>query len=119
MEQDFNFSKADNHLSLIKLSGMKLIDVIGYVSRPFGDGETYFIISSVVLENEKKEQLLVHAEGEHDTPYLYTDKGIPHLDSEFLGKIYDDTNEVEEDTEEEDIEEEEEEIHDEYDDLFS
>lgn len=77
-------------LSLEKLTGQKIKDVLGYVSMEFG--EPSFQLTKIVLENGTQ----FWCEGEHDHPYI-TDGTGDKLDEYLLQSIHDEENPEEED----------------------
>lgn len=70
-------------ISLNKLLGSKIKDVLGYVTMEFGDPT--FKLSRVILEDDNE----LWVEGEHDLPYLTEgEKPVKELDSEILQDLY-------------------------------
>ena len=65
----------DTDISLAKLTGKKVKDVVGHLTKEFGDPT--FQLSKIVLEDGS----IIHCEGEHDMPYL---TGIPGVSDEDL-----------------------------------
>ena len=55
---------SDYQLSLVKLTGKKIKDIVGYISTEFGD--PIFKLCFVVFEGGSE----MGCEGEHDMPYL-------------------------------------------------
>jgi hypothetical protein len=74
-------------ISLKKLSGLEVVDVLGYISNEFG--QPTFKLTNVVLSNGCR----IGVEGEHDFPYLtphYRDELVPAgLQEETLQALYD------------------------------
>lgn len=57
----------DKQVSLVKLSGKKVVDITGYISNEFGHPS--FLISQIVFEDGSHE----FVGGEHDFPYIEGD----------------------------------------------
>lgn len=78
---------SDWELSLVKLAGQQIKDVVGYLTGEFGLDAPVFEITNIVLEDGTK----IRVEGEHDCPYLtpYNTESIPNLSDEYLKEIYD------------------------------
>lgn len=62
--------KSDYLVSLSKLIGKKVVDVVGYPSNEFGDDTLVFKIDGLILEGGS----VIGVEGEHDFPYLPCDE---------------------------------------------
>jgi len=83
----------DDSISLSKLTGKPIKDVLGYISMEFG--EPAFKLVKVILEDDTA----FWCEGEHDMPYLtdgYGEKAAM-FDSDELQAIYDEDNGEDED----------------------
>ena len=82
-------------IGLTRLTGLKIREVLGYLSQEFGD--TIFKITALELEDGS----LIGVEGEHDFPYLstYARYPIPNMDEETLDRLYDEDNPDEDETE--------------------
>jgi len=65
----------DLGISLTKLTGKKIKDIVGHLTKEFGDPT--FQLSMIVLEDGS----IIHCEGERDMPYL---TGIPGVSDEDL-----------------------------------
>ena len=65
--------------SLSKFTGKKVVDVLGYPSDPFG-GCPVFVVSQIKFEDGTS----LHMEGEHDTAYFPSEKGLQNMDEETL-----------------------------------
>lgn len=76
-------------LSLSKLTGKKIVDLVGYIASPYG-GEPTFGISAVVFDDGS----IQHVEGSHDWAYVYWPWDNPIND--LVQRIYDATREDEE-----------------------
>lgn len=78
----------DDSISLSKLTGMPIKDVLGYISMEFG--EPCFKMVKIVLDDNSA----FWAEGEHDMPYLTDGYGdnAAKFDEEELQSIYDEEN---------------------------
>lgn len=79
---------SDYRISLRKLVGVPIVDIVGYITDEFGDAT--FKMCGVVFENGTR----LVCEGEHDLPYL-TGFGInepPNFDDETLQALYDEGN---------------------------
>lgn len=74
-----------NYISLSKLTGKPIKDVIGNLSME--TGEVTFTLSYVVLKDGTKFMV----EGEHDFPYLTWDD-VPNMDEETLDRLYQEMN---------------------------
>lgn len=85
-EKDFLADGSGWQLSLNKLTGKKIVDVIGYPSCPFDENTPVFKICEVVFEDGTT----VNVEGEHDTPYIPADDGLNNMDEKTLKKLSDD-----------------------------
>lgn len=70
---------------LSDITGKKIIEIIGYVSMEFGD--PVFKIYRIVYEDET----FSFVEGEHDFPYIPTDKNVTE---ETLEKIREEEDEL-------------------------
>jgi hypothetical protein len=68
----------DLGISLTKLTGKKIKDIVGHLTKEFGDPT--FQLSMIVLEDGS----VIHCEGEHDMPYL---TGIPGVSDEDLESL--------------------------------
>lgn len=79
--EDIKSDDGFNRLSIAKLTGLKIKDITGHISKEFG--EPVFIISTVVLENDVE----LGVEGEHDMPYLYNYQA-PNMDINTLNDLY-------------------------------
>jgi hypothetical protein len=62
--EDVQYKGDDTLISLVKLSGKKIVDITGYISTEFGD--PVFALCNIILEDEED----LWCEGEHDLPYL-------------------------------------------------
>ena len=69
-------------ISLTKLMGSPVADVIGYISAEFGD--PCFKMTAVVLADGRK----FYTEGEHDLPYLTDGPAGAKFDEEQLEALY-------------------------------
>lgn len=82
--------KAENStyaISLVKLTGLKVKDIKGYISCDFGD--PVFKLCDIVFENE----LELDCQGEHDLPYVFPSQDIPpNMDNDTLQFLYDEEN---------------------------
>jgi hypothetical protein len=68
---------SDWEVSLTKLTGLKIVDITGYVSA--STGEPMLVLSSLILEGG----VSFSFEGEHDMPYLASYKsGVRGLDDD-------------------------------------
>lgn len=56
-------------VSLSKLAGKKIKDVVGHPSTEFGDDAAVFQISKIVFDDDS----VLFVEGEHDCPYIPAD----------------------------------------------
>jgi len=65
--------------SLNKLVGKKIVDITGYPSDPFG-GTPLFKIFSIMFEDGTS----IHAEGEHDVPYIPATDKLQNMDEDTL-----------------------------------
>jgi hypothetical protein len=81
-KKDFLYSEGDWRLSLSKLVGKKVVDVIGYPSDPFGAGPI-FKVSQIVFEDGTT----VYVEGEHDVAYIPSDEKLKNMDEETLERL--------------------------------
>lgn len=81
-KKDFLQDGSDWLFSLNKLTGRKVVDVIGYPSDPFG-GVPLFKVSQIVFEDGTT----ISIEGEHDVPYIPSDDKVKNLDEETLQKF--------------------------------
>lgn len=72
-------------ISFVKLTGKRIKDITGYLSREFGD--VTFKICDIVLEDDTE----IDVEGEHDFPYMsfYPDQIPPNMDNETLERLHD------------------------------
>lgn len=70
-------------VSLIKTSGMKIKDVVGYTSTEFGDDIPVFSITKIIFEDGSIARLC----GEHDIAYLPSNEGQHFLTEDFLNDI--------------------------------
>lgn len=62
--QDYFVDGSDYLLSLSKLTGRKIKDVSGYITREFGDPT--FKVNKIIFDDGYEQ----YVEGEHDLPYL-------------------------------------------------
>ena len=81
MKEQYQHEGSDYLLSLTKLTGKKIKDVVGYVSNEFGDPT--FKLSHIVMEDDKP----LFIEGEHDFPY------VCGVDEKILEDIYNEDEE--------------------------
>jgi hypothetical protein len=79
LKKKYQFEDSDYELSLTKLTGKKIVDVVGYVCKEFGG--TLFQVTSIVLEGGER----IFVEGEHDI--VYATESVS-LDEELIEKIY-------------------------------
>lgn len=70
--------------SLLKLTGLSVVDIVGYVSMEFA--VPVFKLCQIVLSDGHE----LECEGEHDMPYVVTDydKCPPNMDEETLIDLY-------------------------------
>jgi hypothetical protein len=79
--------KRSYSISLTKLSGKKIKDVEGYVSKEFGDPA--FQVTTLVFEDGTTTRF----GGEHDIAYLENwGEEVPNLDMDTLNDLYDEAN---------------------------
>ena len=73
-------------ISLVKLTGLKIVDIEGFVSWDDNAGEPALKLTEVIFEGGYK----VDVEGEHEFPYLstYGDNLPPNLDDETICELY-------------------------------
>jgi len=71
----------DNWISLVKLTGKKIVDIEGYVTKESYD--PFFCMTNVILEDGTK----IGCEGEHDLPYLDA-YNLPEMRETVLENIY-------------------------------
>lgn len=76
---------SDYRISLVKLTGLKIVDIVGTLTNEFG--EPVFQLCDIVFEDNTEADV----EGEHDLPYLtiYGDNAPPNLDNDTLERLYD------------------------------
>ena len=86
-QKDFLVDDSDYRLSLSKLAGKKIADIVGYASSPFGGA--IFLISYIVFDDGTK----INVGGEHDTPYLEEDGNLPNLNEDTLQRFAEENNE--------------------------
>lgn len=90
--------KADNQpgdylLSVKKLAGKEIKDIVGYLAYEFGFAS--FKICQIVFEDGTE----LGVGGEHDMPYIempYPDSSPPNFDEDTLERLYIESNEGEE-----------------------
>jgi len=69
--------------SLVKLTGLKIQDITGYITREHNT--VMFKLCNVVLEDGRE----IGVEGEHDLPYLSPyPNNVPNLDDDTLEDLY-------------------------------
>jgi hypothetical protein len=71
-------------LSLSKLLGQPIKDILGYVSTDLS-GDPQFKLCFIILVDGSE----IGVEGEHDFPYVYSDEESHNLSEETLQEIYD------------------------------
>lgn len=79
--------KADSwQISLTKLTGLKIKDIIGYIAKAPGYGELFFQPTWVVLEDGRE----IGIDGEHEFAYLtpIAHQNVPNLDDDTLADLY-------------------------------
>lgn len=74
---------SDYEVSLSKLVGKKVVDLIGYPSSEFGKDVPVFKVTEVIFEDGTSDRL----EGEHDIPYIPTGGSKPILTEEMLNAL--------------------------------
>lgn len=84
-KKQFLYSDNDWEISLSKLVGKKIVDVIGYPADPFG-GTPLFKIRRIVFEDETT----VTVEGEHDVPYIPAKDDLQNMDEDTLEGLIED-----------------------------
>lgn len=89
-KKDFLVGEKDWLFSLSKLTGKKIADITGYPSDPFG-GVPVFKIFAVVFDDGTT----LHAEGEHDVPYIPSTEKVQNLDEDTLQQFIEDEDEEE------------------------
>ena len=72
---------SDFEFSLTKMSGLKIKDIFGYVSREFDD--PVFNITKIVMGDGSK----ISVEGEHDIAYIPSNDRVPYLSEEYFNEI--------------------------------
>lgn len=80
MDKRDYFHDAD-WLSLSKVAGKKIADIIGYVSAEFGRNTLVFKITRIIFEDGTES----FVEGEHDIPYIPGDD----FDEQLLQELFD------------------------------
>lgn len=76
------YKKADYEIALTELTGLKIKEIIGYISNEFG--EPCFKLTKLIFENDK----MAWIAGEHDSPYISDGPDdIEGLDKKNLEKI--------------------------------
>lgn len=82
--KDVLVEEHDWQLSLVKLVGLKVKDIRGYITTEFGDP----VIKLTEIEFEDGTELC--CEGEHDMPYVvtYATNAPANTDSETLERLY-------------------------------
>lgn len=87
-KKDFLAGGNDWLFSLSKLTGKKIADITGYPSDPLGVGPV-FKIFAVVFDDGT----MLHAEGEHDVPYIPSTEEVHNMDEDTLQQFIDDEDE--------------------------
>ena len=79
---------SDYRISLSKLIGKEVQDVVGYLSQEFGD--VSFKLTKIVLADGSE----MGVGGEHDHPYLvsYGEDDQPNFDDETLEALYEEVD---------------------------
>jgi hypothetical protein len=71
----------DGRISLVKLTGKPIKDIVGRISNEWGS--TFFQVFKVVFEDGS----ILFMEGEHDCPYLPATNQQPNMDEETLESL--------------------------------
>jgi hypothetical protein len=81
---DVQVIPGEMYISLAKLTGKKIADIRGYLTREFGEAD--ILITTLVFEDGSE----MGFEGEHDHPYLtqYAKWKQPNFDQETLGDLW-------------------------------
>lgn len=80
----YNEKQSSYELSLSKLVGKKIVDIVGYATDPFG-GTPLFKINKIVFDDGT----YVRLEGEHDVPYIPANDKLNNMDEETLQSLID------------------------------
>jgi len=84
-EMKYRAEQSNYELSLSKMAGKNIVDVIGYVSTDFGEDAPVFKTTRVVFEDGQ----LVRFQGEHDIAYIPANDGADWLSVDFLNSLND------------------------------
>jgi hypothetical protein len=94
MRDPYMADGSDLYFSLSKLTGKKVVDILGYPADPFG-GTPLFQISHIVFEDGTT----VFVEGEHDVAYIPAqgdeDDDLANLNEDTLQDFLDEEQESE------------------------